>query len=148
MCMYVCLHICVWQASGTLSLLSLFGCLSASFSVFLFSLLYLLSAFLQSQSRFLFYQSLLSLASQHFSCGSGEQRSDLAAGMILTVGETFSNGAGSNSDAETGEGVSELVESEDTSGGQRSSCCFISSVIICSNMNGILWLLEEGCEIL
>lgn len=38
--------------------------------------------------------------------------------MILTLGETFSNGAGSNSDAgdigETGEGVSELAE---TSGG-------------------------------
>lgn len=41
--------------------------------------------------------------------------------MILTVGEMFSNGAGSDSDAggtgETGEGASELVESADTSGG-------------------------------
>lgn len=41
--------------------------------------------------------------------------------MILTLGETFSNGAGSNSDAgdigETGEGASELAESAETSGG-------------------------------
>lgn len=72
-------------------------------------------------SRFILSVSLLSLASQHISCGSVEQRSDLTAGMILTVGETFSNGAGSHSDAggigETGEGASELVESANTSGG-------------------------------
>uniref|UniRef100_A0A9J7YKS7 MAGUK p55 subfamily member 6-like n=1 Tax=Cyprinus carpio carpio TaxID=630221 RepID=A0A9J7YKS7_CYPCA len=43
--------------------------------------------------------------------------------MILTVGETFSNGAGSHSDAggigETGEGASELVESANTSGAMQ-----------------------------
>ncbi|XP_016407254.1 MAGUK p55 subfamily member 6-like [Sinocyclocheilus rhinocerous] len=52
-----------------------------------------------------------------------EQRSDLTAGMILTVGEVFSNGAGSNSDAggvgETWEGMSELVESADTPGAMQ-----------------------------
>ncbi|KAG1948813.1 MAGUK p55 subfamily [Pimephales promelas] len=43
--------------------------------------------------------------------------------MILTLGETFSNGAGSNSDAgdvaETGEGASELAESAETSGAMQ-----------------------------
>lgn len=34
-CMFMCVHICGWQTSGRLSILSLFGCLSASFSAFL-----------------------------------------------------------------------------------------------------------------
>jgi len=113
-CIFMCVHICLADFCKALSL-SLFGYLSASFSVF-----YLLPAIFIDSEEFLSCSvTLFSLAeaSQHLFSFGTEQRS----GMILTLGETFSNGAGSNSDAgdvgETGEGASELAESAETSGG-------------------------------
>lgn len=112
---YVCPHLCL--ADVCKALLSLFGCLSASFSVFLFSLYLLPDFFIESEEFLSRFFISLAEASQHLCSFGTEQRS----GMILTLGETFSNGAGSNSDAgdigETGEGASELAESAETSGG-------------------------------
>lgn len=160
MYVYVCLHICVWTASGILSLLSLPGCLSSTFFVFLFSLFYLLPLFYRVRvescvclgfyfiSLFAFigksaYFLRFSRAEVRF-----DSRNDSHCGRNVLKRSRFSLGCWGHW-RNWGGGVWTCWKRKHFWRLERSSCFFISSVIICSDVNGISWLLEEeGCEIL